>query len=86
MPFPSPGDLPFPFPGNLLTQESNLGLLHWQVDSLLSEPHNSRFQPYGSEKENTGFISWWTASPECFCDQTLTCTVWLQEHRSPGVC
>ena len=29
--------LPFPAPGNLLTQGSNLyllGLLHWQVDSL----------------------------------------------------
>ena len=26
--------LPFPSPGNLLTQGSNLHLLHWQLDSL----------------------------------------------------
>ena len=30
LPFPSPGDLPYP--------EIEPGLLHWQADSLLSEP------------------------------------------------
>ena len=30
--------LPFPSPGVFLTQGSNLSLLHWQVDSLHTEP------------------------------------------------
>ena len=31
-------ELPFPFPGDLPTQGSNPSLLHWQADSLPSEP------------------------------------------------
>ena len=34
--------LPFPTPGHLLAQGSNLSLLHWQADSLPLEPPGNK--------------------------------------------
>ena len=37
--------VPFPSPGDLLTQGSNLCLLHWQADSLPLAPLRNQMQP-----------------------------------------
>ena len=67
--------LPFPSPGDLLTQGSNLRLLHWQVDSL---PLSHLGSPRGSStsRENDSQVTTAVAAVlPCFVQHKTACSV-----------
>ena len=68
--------LPFPLPGIFPTEGSNLSLLHWQMDSLLSEPYGKPLLMH---------VLMTQATTQCWILTTgLTKTDWLDRVRIGG--